>query len=144
MNAKKAISEETKVVKQLDAERRAFKETPNGRRPPSPPISTKSSFVFQPLDDYQTSSSGPMDDPDVQRPSSRDNASRRLTRSGQVGTQLGSHRKMGVGLKVLQELVLLGVGERVVQQAGLTQESMHQLQERKGLVLEGLVQQIQL
>ncbi|KAI9110362.1 hypothetical protein K1719_018804 [Acacia pycnantha] len=87
MNAKKAISEETEVVKQLDAERRAFKETPSGRRPPSPPISTKSSFVFQPLDEYPTSSSGPMDDPDVWRPPSRDNSSRRPTRSGQVGTR---------------------------------------------------------
>lgn len=87
MNVKKAISEETEVVKQLDAERRAFKETPTGRRPPSPPISTKSSFVFQPLDEYPTSSSGPIDDPDVWRPPSRDNASRRPTRPGQVGTR---------------------------------------------------------
>lgn len=87
MNAKKAISEETEVVKQLDAERRAFKETPTGRRAPSPPISTKSSFVFQPLDEYPTSSSAPMDDPDVWRPPSRDNSSRRPTRPGQVGTR---------------------------------------------------------
>ncbi|MED6218868.1 Katanin p60 ATPase-containing subunit A1 [Stylosanthes scabra] len=80
MNVKKALSEETEVVKQLDAERRAFKETPIGngrRRPASPPISTKSSFVFQPLDEYPTSSSGgpgaPFDhDPDVWRPPSRD------------------------------------------------------------------------
>lgn len=78
MNVKKALSEETEVVKQLDTERRAFKETPIGngrRRPASPPISTKSSFVFQPLDEYPTSSSsgpGPMDDPDVWRPPSRD------------------------------------------------------------------------
>ena len=49
MNVKKALSEETEVVKQLDAERRAFKEAPTGRRPASPPISTKSSFVFQNL-----------------------------------------------------------------------------------------------
>ncbi|MED6218372.1 Katanin p60 ATPase-containing subunit A1 [Stylosanthes scabra] len=81
MNVKKALSEETEVVKQLDAERRAFKETPvaNGRRrPASPPISTKSSFVFQPLDEYPTSSSsgsaGPFDDPDVWRPPSRDDS----------------------------------------------------------------------
>ncbi|KAK6914937.1 Vps4 oligomerization, C-terminal [Dillenia turbinata] len=72
-------------VKQLDAERRAFKEAPTGRRPASPPISTKSSFVFQPLDEYPTSSGAPMDDPDVWRPPSRDSASRRPTRSGQVG-----------------------------------------------------------
>ncbi|KAJ7962928.1 Katanin p60 ATPase-containing subunit A1 [Quillaja saponaria] len=85
MNVKKALSEETEVVKKLDAERRAFKETPMGRRPASPPISTKSSFVFQPLDEYPTSSSAPMDDPDVWRPPSRDTTNRRPTRAGQVG-----------------------------------------------------------
>ncbi|OAY36814.1 katanin p60 ATPase-containing subunit A1 [Manihot esculenta] len=85
MNAKKAISEEAEVVKQLDAERRAFKETPTGRRAASPPINAKSSFVFQPLDEYPTSSSAPMDDPDVWRPPSRDSTSRRPARAGQVG-----------------------------------------------------------
>ncbi|XAR67747.1 Microtubule-severing ATPase [Bertholletia excelsa] len=85
MNVKKAVTEETEVVKQLDAQRRAFKEAPMGRRPPSPPISTKSSFVFQPLDEYPTSSGAPMDDPDVWRPPSRDNTGRRPTRAGQVG-----------------------------------------------------------
>lgn len=84
MNVKKSVNEETEVVKQLDAERRSFKDAPVGRRPPSPPISTKSSFVFQPLDEYPTSSSGPMDDPDVWRPPSRD-TSRRSTRSGPAG-----------------------------------------------------------
>ncbi|KAJ1429092.1 Vps4 oligomerization, C-terminal [Sesbania bispinosa] len=87
MNVKKALSEETEVVKQLDAERRAFKDNPVGRRPSSPPISTKSSFVFQPLDEYPTSSSGPIDDPDVWRPPSRDTSSRRPTRPGQMGTR---------------------------------------------------------
>ncbi|KAL7162390.1 hypothetical protein ACSBR2_042805 [Camellia fascicularis] len=85
MNVKKALTEETEVVKQLDAERRAFKEIHVGRRPSSPPISTKSSFVFQPLDEYPTSSGASMDDPDVWRPPSRDNGSRRPTRAGQVG-----------------------------------------------------------
>ncbi|EEF44701.1 katanin p60 ATPase-containing subunit A1 [Ricinus communis] len=86
MNVKKAISEETEVVKQLDAERRAFKETPTGRRAASPPINAKSSFVFQPLDEYPTSSGAPMDDPDVWRPPSRDTSSRRPSaRAGQVG-----------------------------------------------------------
>ena len=87
MNVKKAISEETEVVKQLDAEKRSFKEVHVGRRPNSPPISTKSSFVFQPLDEYPTSSGAPMDDhdPDVWRPPSRDPTGRRPTRSGQVG-----------------------------------------------------------
>ncbi|XP_024030465.1 katanin p60 ATPase-containing subunit A1 [Morus notabilis] len=86
INVKKALSEETEVVKQLDSERRAFKEIMTGRRPASPPINTKSSFVFQPLDEYPTSSGAPMDDPDVWRPPSRD-SSRRPARSGQVGTR---------------------------------------------------------
>ncbi|KAK9281717.1 hypothetical protein L1049_004621 [Liquidambar formosana] len=86
MNVKKSLSEETDVVKQLDAERRAFKEIHGGRRPSSPPISAKSSFVFQPLDEYPTSSGAPMDDPDVWRPPSRDNTTgRRPTRAGQAG-----------------------------------------------------------
>ncbi|KAL8043108.1 hypothetical protein ABFX02_09G096400 [Erythranthe guttata] len=85
MNVKKAISEETEVVKQLDAEKRSFKEASLGRRPNSPPISTKSSFVFQPLDEYPTSSGASMDDPDVWRPPTRDPAGRRPTRPGQVG-----------------------------------------------------------
>lgn len=90
MNVKKALSEEAEVVKQLDAERKSFKETPVGRRPSSPPISAKSSFVSQPLDEYPTSSSGPMDDPDVWRPPSRDTTSRRPARPGQVGTRKSS------------------------------------------------------
>lgn len=89
MNVKKAISEETEVVKQLDAERKSFKDAPVGRRPPSPPISTKSSFVFQPLDEYPTSSSGPMDDPDVWRPPSRD-TNRRAARPGQAAARKSS------------------------------------------------------
>ncbi|CAL0324143.1 unnamed protein product [Lupinus luteus] len=90
MNVKKALSEETEVVKQLDAEIRVFKETPTGnsRRPPSPPISVssgKSNFLFQPLDEYPSSSSSggggggfnnSMDDPDVWRPPSRDTSRR--------------------------------------------------------------------
>ncbi|CAH2067982.1 unnamed protein product [Thlaspi arvense] len=88
MNVKKAIMEETEVVKQLEGERRAFKEAPTGRRAASPPINTKSSFVFQPLDEYPTSSGGgPMDDPDVWRPPTRDVSSRRPARSGQSGTR---------------------------------------------------------
>lgn len=85
MNVKKALSEEAEVVKQLDAERRAFKEIPMGRRPSSPPIHAKSSFVFQPLDEYPTSSGSPMDDPDVWRPPSRDTTNRRNAKPGQVG-----------------------------------------------------------
>ncbi|XP_061338539.1 katanin p60 ATPase-containing subunit A1 [Gastrolobium bilobum] len=93
MNVKKALSEETEVVKQLDSERRAFKEIQSGRRPASPPIalSGKSSFVFQPLDEYPTSSSSSaVDDPDVWRPPSRD-AGRRST-----ATTRPNSRKDGV------------------------------------------------
>ncbi|XP_051136173.1 katanin p60 ATPase-containing subunit A1 isoform X2 [Andrographis paniculata] len=87
MNVKKAISEEVEVVKQLDSEKRSFKEVPVGRRVNSPPISAKSSFVFQPLDEYPTSSGAPMDDPEVWRPPSRDPTGRRPTRPGAVGTR---------------------------------------------------------
>ncbi|WOK97973.1 katanin p60 ATPase-containing subunit A1 [Canna indica] len=89
MSCKKAISEEVDIVKQLDAELRAFKEIPGTRRSSSPPISTKSSFVFQPLDEYPTSS-GASDDPDVWRPPSRDTQSRRPTRSAQPGMRKSS------------------------------------------------------
>ncbi|KAJ3683421.1 hypothetical protein LUZ60_013648 [Juncus effusus] len=83
-NCKKAISEEIEVVKQLEAELRAFKEAPPGapaRRMSSPPIQTRSNFVFQPLDEYPTasnSSSNPsaFDDPDVWRPPTRDQSRR--------------------------------------------------------------------
>lgn len=85
MNVKKALTEEAEVVKQLDAERRAFKESPLGRRPSSPPIHAKSSFVFQPLDEYPTSSGLPMDDPDVWRPPSRDTTGRRPGKAGPGG-----------------------------------------------------------
>ncbi|XP_071733458.1 katanin p60 ATPase-containing subunit A1-like [Rutidosis leptorrhynchoides] len=90
MNVKKAISEETEVVKQLDSEKRSFKDGSVGRRPSSPPISTnKSSFVFEPLDEYPTSSSAPNDDhdPDVWRPPSRDTSNRRSARGGISGTR---------------------------------------------------------
>lgn len=85
MNVKKAILEETEVVKQLDAEKKSFDEVPVGRRPNSPPISTKSSFLFQPLDEYPSSSGAPMDDPYMWRPPSRDPTGSRPARGGQVG-----------------------------------------------------------
>ncbi|KAL7615693.1 hypothetical protein Lser_V15G01327 [Lactuca serriola] len=90
MNVKKALSEETEVVKQLDSEKRSFKETSMGRRASSPPISTnKSSFVFEPLDEYPTSSGAPMDDhdPDVWRPPSRDTSNRRSVKVGVGGAR---------------------------------------------------------
>ncbi|XP_068647557.1 katanin p60 ATPase-containing subunit A1-like [Aristolochia californica] len=94
MNCKRSLSEEIEIVKQLDAERRTFKEVPGmTRRPPSPPIPTKS-FVFQSLDEYPTSSGGPIDDPDIWRPPSRDGSqqygSRKPTRAGQAGVRKSS------------------------------------------------------
>ncbi|XP_059641631.1 katanin p60 ATPase-containing subunit A1-like [Cornus florida] len=85
MNIKKALSEEAEAVKLLDAEKRTFKEITMGRRPSSPAISANSSFVFQPSDEFPTSSCAPLDDPDVWRPPSQDTTSRRPTRAGQVG-----------------------------------------------------------
>lgn len=90
LNCKKAISEEVNIVKQLDAELRAFKDNPGTRRSSSPPIQAKS-FVFQPLDEYPTTSDPPSDDPDVWRPPSRDTyGSRRSTRAGQAGMRKSS------------------------------------------------------
>ncbi|XP_020595119.1 katanin p60 ATPase-containing subunit A1-like, partial [Phalaenopsis equestris] len=91
LNCKKAISEEIEIVKQLDAEIRAFKEIPGSRRSSSPPLPTKA-FVFQPLDEYPTSSAS-LDDPDVWRPPSRDNpqyGSRRSTRSSPASARKSS------------------------------------------------------
>ncbi|KAJ6947265.1 hypothetical protein NC651_001838 [Populus alba x Populus x berolinensis] len=85
MNLKKSLSEEIQAVKELDAERRALKEAPASRRVASPPIHPKSSFLFQPLDEYPSPSAAPIDDPDVWRPPSRDTVSRRPARSAQVG-----------------------------------------------------------
>ncbi|KAF3342046.1 Katanin p60 ATPase-containing subunit A1 [Carex littledalei] len=80
-NCKKAISEEIEVVKQLETELRSFKDAPGTHRSSSPPIPTRSNFVFQPLDEYPSASSAPgaspFDDPDVWRPPSRDQQGRR-------------------------------------------------------------------
>ncbi|KAF6166983.1 hypothetical protein GIB67_030676 [Kingdonia uniflora] len=94
MNCKKMLSDEIETVKQLDAERRALKDTLGPARSSSPPILAKSNFVFQPLDEYPTSSSTggshSMDDPDIWAPPNRDNGSRRPTRAGQVGMRKSS------------------------------------------------------
>ncbi|KAK6264015.1 hypothetical protein QQP08_018440 [Theobroma cacao] len=99
MNLKKVLSEEIEVVRQLDVERRSFKEGSTGRRPSSPPIHAMSSFVFQPLDEYWTSLGAPMDDPDVWRPPSQDTTSRRPVRAGEVGMR--NPPEMGLGRVVL-------------------------------------------
>ncbi|XP_014498710.1 katanin p60 ATPase-containing subunit A1 [Vigna radiata var. radiata] len=75
MNVKKALCDETQVVKQLDAERRAFKETRSRSRSRS---YSSSSFVFPPSDEYPIPTTTPRastvdeHDPDVWRPPSRD------------------------------------------------------------------------
>ncbi|RVW77650.1 Katanin p60 ATPase-containing subunit A1 [Vitis vinifera] len=141
MNVKKALSEETEVVKQLDAERRAFKEIPGGRRPSSPPISTKSSFVFQPLDEYPTSSGAPMDDPDVWRPPSRDTTSRRSARSGQVGMRKTSQD--GTWPRGSTRGGTARVEESLVLQVELTQVSEHRQLEGRALANLTLTRLIQ-
>lgn len=69
------------MVKQLETELRSFKDAPGTHRSSSPPIPTRSNFVFQPLDEYPSASSAPgaspFDDPDVWRPPSRDQQGRR-------------------------------------------------------------------
>jgi katanin p60 ATPase-containing subunit A1 len=89
MNCRKAISEEVEVVKQLDAQLKSLKEAPRTRRTSSPPIRSNKSFVFQPLDEYPTSSPSPFDDPDVWAPPPRDTPNRRSTR-GQSSTRKSS------------------------------------------------------
>ncbi|KAK7335960.1 hypothetical protein VNO80_28122 [Phaseolus coccineus] len=70
MNVKKALCDETQAVKQLDAERRAFKETRSRSR------SQSSSFVFQPSSEYPIPSTSTCasfvdeHDPDVWSPPS--------------------------------------------------------------------------
>ncbi|KAJ4757033.1 Katanin p60 ATPase-containing subunit A1 [Rhynchospora pubera] len=80
-NCKKAISKGIEVVKQLQSELTSFKQPAS--RSSSPPIPTRSSFVFQPLDEYPSPASNappghpsPFDDPDVWRPPSRDQQGR--------------------------------------------------------------------
>lgn len=91
-NVKKNLLEEIEVVKQLDDERSSLKEIIMGRRPSSPPISAKkSSFVFQPMDEYPTSSGAhSMGDPDVWRPPIRDTSNRRSAKGGPGGTRKAS------------------------------------------------------
>ncbi|BBG99013.1 P-loop containing nucleoside triphosphate hydrolases superfamily protein [Prunus dulcis] len=132
MNVKKALTEEAEVVKQLDAERRAFKESPLGRRPSSPPIHAKSSFVFQPLDEYPTSSGLPMDDPDVWRPPSRDTTGRRPGKAGPGGMRK-SPQDATWARGSATRTAHLAVVQRLVDQVGLTQRFEHLLLERKAL-----------
>ncbi|KAL2927171.1 Katanin p60 ATPase-containing subunit A1 [Bienertia sinuspersici] len=139
-NVKKAITEETEVVKQLDAERRSFKDAPVGRRPASPPISTKSSFVFQPLDEYPTSSAASMDDPDVWRPPSRD-SSRRPTRSGQAGMRKSNQD--GAWSRGPTKLAQLDVEQKQVVPQSLLLQLVHLLMAKKEVDQENQARGIQ-
>ncbi|GJN18057.1 hypothetical protein PR202_gb05175 [Eleusine coracana subsp. coracana] len=90
MNCKKAISEEVEVVKQLDAQLKSLKEAPGTSRSSSPPIRSNKSFVFQPLDEYPTSSPSHFDDPDVWAPPPRDTPNRRSARGQSSSTRKSS------------------------------------------------------
>ncbi|GLJ44209.1 hypothetical protein SUGI_0923070 [Cryptomeria japonica] len=86
IKCKKDLSEELEVIKQLDAERQAFKEATGTAKPSSPSLPSKP-YMFQPVEEYSSFSSS-FDDPDVWRPPSRDPqqqyGSRRPTRAGQM------------------------------------------------------------
>ncbi|KAI3917528.1 hypothetical protein MKW98_021290 [Papaver atlanticum] len=71
----------------LDGAIAQINDSTNNRRANSPPISTKGSFVFQPLYEYPTSSNAPpIDDPDVWAPPNRgDNGNRRGPNNRQMG-----------------------------------------------------------
>ena len=79
MKCKQAISEEVEIVRQLDAQLKSFKEAPGTMRSSSPPIRSNKSFLFQPLDEYPTSSPPTFDDPDVWAPP-KDTPTRRSAR----------------------------------------------------------------
>ncbi|XP_024519665.1 katanin p60 ATPase-containing subunit A1 [Selaginella moellendorffii] len=91
LKCKKELAEEVDLVKQLDAEKQAFKEVPGG--PGSPRLVSKSFMAmnFSGEDSYP-------DDPDVWRPPARDAreqyGSRRPTKAGQLAAQksMGDNR----------------------------------------------------
>ncbi|KAG0566220.1 hypothetical protein M758_7G043600 [Ceratodon purpureus] len=108
---KKDLMEEFNIVKQIDAERQAFRETPGTTRPirPSSPQITVAApatnpyfpveeiYVSQPPSNrFDNSRSDPMDDPDVWRPPSRDIPSqygtRRPTKAGQMAAAAQAKR----------------------------------------------------
>ncbi|CAK9229323.1 unnamed protein product [Sphagnum jensenii] len=101
---KRDLSEEFNIVRQIDAERQAFKEAPGAQpRPSSPRIVRQSHF---PVDEvYLPSSTAPAypsvikidsDDPDVWRPPNRDApmqyGSRRPTKAGQMAAAAQAKR----------------------------------------------------
>ncbi len=101
---KRDLSEEFNIVRQIDAERQAFKEAPGAQpRPSSPRIMRQSHF---PVDEvYLPSSTAPAypsvikidsDDPDVWRPPNRDApmqyGSRRPTKAGQMAAAAQAKR----------------------------------------------------
>lgn len=91
MNCKKAISEEVEIVRQLDAQLKSFKEAPGTMRSSSPPIrSNNKSFLFQPLDEYPTSSPSTFDDPDVWAPPRDTNTPNRRSARGQSSARKSS------------------------------------------------------
>lgn len=104
MKCKKDLAEEVDAVKQLDAERQAFKDGLGAFHSISPHVSSKS-IMFTPVEEYP-SSAGMSDDPDVWRVPGRDPhaqyGSRRPTKAGQMnagrrGVQDGARRGGAAG-----------------------------------------------
>ena len=91
LKCKKDLAEEIEAVKQLDAERQAFKDSSGAFRPTSPQMSSKP-FMFSPVDDYPSVSGG-SDDTDVWRAPQQQYGSRRPTKAGQ----------MNIGRRAVQE-----------------------------------------
>ena len=91
LKCKKDLAEEIEAVKQLDAERQAFKDSSGAFRPTSPQMSSKP-FMFSPVDEYPSVSGG-SDDADVWRAPQQQYGSRRPTKAGQ----------MNIGRRAVQE-----------------------------------------
>lgn len=85
LKCKKDLAEEIEAIKQLDAERQAFKDGAGAFRSVSPHMASKG-YMFTPVDEYPHSGS---DDPDVwkaPRDPQQQYGSRRPTKAGQMNT----------------------------------------------------------
>eukprot|EP00249_Psilotum_nudum_P009211 c21782_g1_i1 orf=669-2309(+) len=100
---KKNLAEEMETIKQLEAERQAFKEALFSFRSVSPLVASKS-FLFTPVDEYPPGCASTSDDTDMWRPPSRDAqqryGSRRPTKAGQMATSQTRRTAQDVDQKV--------------------------------------------
>lgn len=133
---KKDLMEEFNIVKQIDAERQAFRDAPGTTRPirpSSPQISVAAPaanpyfpveeiYVSQPPSSkFDSSRSDPIDDPDVWRPPSRDIPSqygtRRPTKAGQMAAAAQAKRMAayarGAGDRTSTSTAVVGRGNKV-------------------------------